>query len=84
MCRRARYVDTLSASLRDRGFAIISTCGPDGPTSCSGLPVQRYSIDEFAAVLAAGFELVTSRVHEHHTPAGVAQQFVATLFRRVG
>jgi hypothetical protein len=45
---RDRYLAVLRQSLAPNGHAIIATFGPDGPTSCSGLPVARYSAEELA------------------------------------
>jgi SAM-dependent methyltransferase len=79
---RAAYVDVLCASLAPGGFAVIATFGEQGPTHCSGLPVERYGADRLAGALGEQFELVTSRTHLHHTPSGAEQQFLYALLRR--
>jgi hypothetical protein len=62
---------------------ILATFGPAGPTRCSGLPVQRYSIEMLSALLGPRFELRGSAIEDHHTPAGVAQQFLHTRWQAI-
>ena len=50
------------------GHAIIATFAPDGPEQCSGLPVRRYDTETLGRTLGAGFQLISSRRHEHITP----------------
>jgi SAM-dependent methyltransferase len=72
---QARYLARLREVLKPGGTAIIATFAPDGPKKCSGLPVARYSPESLAGRLGSGFELVDSRRHDHHTPAGSTQAF---------
>ena len=58
----------------------MATFGPDGPTTCSGLPIVRYTHDELAAEFP-GFELVSTSGEEHVTPWGSTQQFTAILLK---
>lgn len=81
---RAAYLDRLSRALRPGGHAIIATFAPDGPESCSGLPVVRYSPADLAETLGPGYALVTHRAQHHRTPAGVSQSFQFSLFRKSG
>ncbi len=80
--QRAAYLACLTAALRPGGYAIIATFAPDGPETCSGLPVARYSPDMLAATLGAGFTPVTARLHRHLTPWGSEQSFQFSLLRR--
>ncbi|MBM4336322.1 MAG: class I SAM-dependent methyltransferase [Deltaproteobacteria bacterium] len=73
---RARYLAVLRASLRPRGHFVLATFGPEGPTRCSGLPVQRYSLDEIVALLGPGFALRAHFLEDHRTPSGALQQFL--------
>jgi trans-aconitate methyltransferase len=81
---RAAYIDHLSLALRPGGQAVIATFAPDGPESCSGLPVQRYSPEALAQALGPGFELRDHRFHRHQTPAGRQQSFQYSLLRKSG
>jgi trans-aconitate methyltransferase len=74
---RARYRHNLHASLAAEGHAVIATFAPDGPQTCSGLPVQRYSADDLAEEL--DLPLRTSERRIHVTPAGAEQPFTIAV-----
>lgn len=80
------YVAALTAALTPGGHAIIATFAPDGPETCSGLPVARYSPATLARkleLLAPGqFRLIEHHAHQHVTPKGGRQQFQYSVFRR--
>ncbi|GAB2959245.1 class I SAM-dependent methyltransferase [Streptomyces pseudoechinosporeus] len=78
---RADYLTSLNRSLRPGGRLVVATFGPDGPTTCSGLPIVRYTHTELAAQFP-GYELVDTAGEEHRTPWGTSQQFTAILMRR--
>lgn len=78
---RDAYRASLERSLGSWGWAVVATYGPDGPETCSGLPVARYSYDELAAEFP-GFQLVARSGEQHHTPWGSSQEFTAVLLRR--
>jgi SAM-dependent methyltransferase len=80
---RARYVSLCERTTSPGGVAIVATFAPDGPATCSGLPVQRYGAADLARVCGPNFELTGSERHVHTTPAGVDQPFVYASFRRV-
>jgi hypothetical protein len=79
-----RYVAVLRRALAFRGHVILATFGPNGPTRCSGLPVQRYSVEMLSALLGPGFELRDSVLEGHHTPSGAVQQFLHTRWQAIG
>jgi len=79
---RRLYMVHLRETLKVNGSAIIATFAPDGPETCSGLPVARYSPNTLAAEVGDGFTLIESRLHQHVTPAGVVQPFQYSRFRR--
>jgi len=78
---RAKYLATMHASVESGGYAIIATFALDGPTECSGLPVQRYDAASLAAELGGEWRLIESRSEMHETPWGTTQSFVYGLFR---
>jgi hypothetical protein len=80
---QARYLDHLRAVLKVRGSAIIATFDLDGPETCSGLPVARYSAESLAQRIGSGFMLADSRRHLHQTPWGSTQAFQYSRFIRV-
>jgi len=55
----------------------------DGPATCSGLPVARYSPETLAVELGEAFQLVESRPWRHVTPWATSQSFQYSRFRRV-
>lgn len=79
---RARYLDTMRGALRASGHLVVATFGPEGPTRCSGLPVDRYGADQLSALLGGEFELLSSRLVDHRTPSGASQQFQYAHLRR--
>lgn len=79
---RDAYVAHLRRTLKVGGTAIIATFGLDGPTKCSGLPVQRYDPSTIAALLGPDFALAESVNDAHQTPGGVVQAFSFGRFAR--
>ncbi len=77
-----QYLSHLRAVLKVRGSAIIATFAPDGPETCSGLPVMRYSPETLARRLGSGFSLANSLRHIHRTPWGSTQAFQYSRFVR--
>lgn len=78
---RARYVDAMFRHVRPGGYAVISTFAEDGPESCSGLPTQRYPVEELAACFAPRFSLIAARREIHTKPAGGEQPFNYALLQ---
>lgn len=79
---RAAYLAQLRRALRDDGHALLATFAEDGPTTCSGLPVRRYSVEALRKEVGAGFFLVGHEREVHQTPSGGMQPFNYCLFRR--
>lgn len=78
---RQRYVSQLKRSLRPGGLLILATFAEDGPERCSGLPVQRHSVDSLRQALADGLELLDQQPIRHLTPDGAEQKFLYTAWR---
>jgi SAM-dependent methyltransferase len=72
---RDSYVRTLRSAVAPDGFAIVATFAPDGPPTCSGLPVVRYSVEGLAEILGDTFDVLETRREEHTTPRGALQPF---------
>jgi SAM-dependent methyltransferase len=81
---RDRYVALVDRSVGAGGSVVLATFSPDGPERCSGLPVQRYSADDLAALFAPSFLLRERISHTHITPTGVSQQFTYVRLQRQG
>lgn len=80
---RGRYAERLRAILKVGGQAIIATFAPDGPLTCSGLPVMRYLPQMLAAELGASFRLEEGVRDAHRTPFGTTQAFWYSRLLRV-
>lgn len=81
---RSRYVDSMMANLTERGHVVMATFGLDGPETCSGLPVRRYSPESLTASLGGSLEPIQFEEEMHETPTGGTQHFLYGLFRRNG
>lgn len=78
---RDDYRASLGRCVRPGGYVVIATFGPDGPTTCSGLPIVRYTHDELVAEFP-GYRLLSTSGEDHVTPWGTRQQFTAVLLQR--
>jgi SAM-dependent methyltransferase len=72
---RTRYLARMRMALARGGAAIVATFADDGPETCSGFPVRRYSAADLVAELGEGFTRVETRREEHVTPRGAVQPF---------
>lgn len=73
---RKQYFAVLRKALQTRGHFLLATFGPDGPHRCSGLEVQRYSLQQLEELLGPEFRLRAHEIEEHQTPTGSSQQFL--------
>jgi SAM-dependent methyltransferase len=72
---RCRYLEKMREAIRPGGHVVIGAFATDGPPSCSGLPVARYSASALAGLLGMDFDVVEQRSEAHVTPAGTVQPF---------
>ena len=80
----ARFVTGQVARGREQiGEAWDPVLAEDGPTMCSGLPVQRYSAGELHNEFGEPFTLLGHEKESHHTPWGSEQKFVYCFCRKV-
>jgi len=80
---RKRYLQVLTTSLKQGGYAVIATFGLRGPEKCSGLPIVRYSPQSLLTELGPGFKLQENLEEDHLTPSGVRQHFIYCLFSKL-
>lgn len=76
---REAYVRQVIRSVRPGGHVIVATFAPDGPETCSGLPVMRYGTHELHDEFGPTFKLVDSASEMHKTPWGAEQSFIYCL-----
>jgi len=81
---RRRYLVLMHRALHDGAHVIMATFAPDGPGSCSGLPVERYSAGDLTAALGSGFNVIRSGRHMHRTPSDKFQPFTWIVARKTG
>jgi SAM-dependent methyltransferase len=69
------YVDNVLRATRSGSHIAIATFSPDGPESCSGLPVKRWSQEDLVNLFADSCMVVRSGERDHVTPWGSTQSF---------
>jgi SAM-dependent methyltransferase len=79
---RTAYVRQLGHALKAGGHVVISTFGPAGPATCSGLDVVRYDAKTLQNEFGKQFQLIEGSSQLHHTPEGITQEFLYCCFRR--
>jgi Tellurite resistance protein TehB len=79
---RSAYRSVLLNATHDGSTVMIATFGPDGPATCSGLPVRRYSTDELVDFFSPDFRAVITTADVHLTPTGNEQSFSWVVLRR--
>lgn len=78
------YLNTMRTALVPGGYFVLATFGPEGPDRCSGLDVQRYSIEQLIHLLEDDFELKSYGLEDHTTPTGNVQQFLYSCWQMKG
>jgi len=79
---RELYLKNLRQSLKPNGHFIISTFADDGALKCSGLEVERYSIEKMQQTIGKDFHLLQSFREEHLTPFETTQNFLYAHFQK--
>jgi SAM-dependent methyltransferase len=76
------YVRAVLQALKPGGTLLLATFAEDGPTTCSGLPVVRYSPERLQESLGTAFRLLDHGWLRHRTPGGAEQHFLSCRFQR--
>ena len=63
---RQDYLASLERCLQPGGWVVVATFGPDGPTTCSGLPIVRYTHQELADQFPK-YRLMATSGEQHRT-----------------
>jgi SAM-dependent methyltransferase len=77
---RSAYARLVDQSLNPGGALVLATFAADGPQQCSGLPTERYSPQQLAA-LFPDLILTHHEREEHRTPSGTIQPFTWVVLR---
>jgi 2-polyprenyl-3-methyl-5-hydroxy-6-metoxy-1,4-benzoquinol methylase len=78
----AHYVQTVQQFVAPEGALILSTFTENGPTKCSGLPIQQYSETTLTARVEAFFTKIKCVIVDHITPFATVQNFIFCSFKR--
>jgi len=76
---RNQYLHQLAGALEPGGHVVIGCFGLAAPAKCSGLPIQRYSLERLVDTFGPKFRLLESREEAHQTPGGTDQPYVYAL-----
>lgn len=77
------YLERVKKQLNTGGFLILGTFSEKGPEKCSGISIRQYSLEEMRNLFSEGFEEVTCKNVEHHTPSGAVQHFSFCSFKKM-
>jgi SAM-dependent methyltransferase len=78
------YRERLLQALKPGRYVIIGVFAPEAPPRCSGLPVQRYTLEELQTTLGPQLKLMRHQKQLHVTPGGVEQMYQYAQFQRIG
>ncbi|CAK6700947.1 class I SAM-dependent methyltransferase [Synechococcus sp. BA-124 BA4] len=76
------YIRAVLQARKPGGTLLLATFAKDGPTTCSGLPVVRYSPERLQETLGTAFLLLGHERSRHRTPGGAEQHFLSCRFQR--
>lgn len=76
------YLRLVSGTLESGGHLILGVFSENAPPTCSGLPVQRHSLESLQATFGSGFILLSSQTDLHITPGGVEQEYLYTAWKK--
>jgi len=80
---RRTYHSLLQKVVMPGGFVIMATFALDGAEKCSGLPVQRYSVDGLCEFFGDGFRLAESLDYTYRMPSGDVRPYVYARFQKL-
>lgn len=80
--QRLQYLSTVKRLVKTGGFVIIATFALDAPDKCSGLPVQRYSVENLVDTIGEGFELAESLNYTYTMPSGYLRPYIYAVLRK--
>lgn len=77
-----KYIRILKNSLTDRGCVVFATFSENGPSKCSGVEINKYSIEDLKTLFSPDLIPVKCRNTAHPTPSGSIQEFSFCSFRK--
>jgi len=79
---RLTYRALVEKRLMPGGFIVIGTFSLEGAAYCSGLPVQRYSVDGLCKFFGEEYRLVESLNYTYKMPSGDIRPYVYASFQK--
>ncbi|WIO74606.1 class I SAM-dependent methyltransferase [Porticoccaceae bacterium LTM1] len=79
----SQYFDNLRRVISKGGYALFAEFASDGASSCAGLAVHRYSLEELSRRMGERFELVAHEHYQFTTPAGGTRPYIYALYRHL-
>ena len=70
------YISLLESAIQPGGALILGTFSTDGPTKCSGIPIQQYDETSMRSLLGHAFENFHFELVDHPTPFNTLQRFI--------
>ncbi|MBK7318767.1 hypothetical protein [Candidatus Villigracilis affinis] len=80
---RQTYKEMLKKIVVSGGFVIMAAFALNGATMCSGLPVQRHSVESLQEFFGDSFKLIESLNYTFHNPSGDTRPYVYTRFQKI-
>ncbi len=80
---RQTYKEMLKKIVVSGGFVIMAAFALNGVTMCSGLPVQRHSVESLQEFFGDSFKLIESLNYTFHNPSGDTRPYVYTRFQKI-
>ena len=81
--QQSAYRQSVLRNTYSGSVVIIATFSENGPDTCSGLPVQRWSTRQLADFLGTDFTVKAQHTRIHATPWQATQEFSILVARRV-
>ena len=79
---RQTYHSLVEKMVIPGGFIVIATFALNGASACSGLPVQRYSVEMLAEFFGNSYTLIDSFDHTYTMPSGDLRPYVYACFQK--
>lgn len=76
------YLKTANGALSENGKIVIGTFSENGPSSCSGLPVKKYSESGLTSAITNWFQKIKCIYSDHITPFNTIQSFLFCSFKK--
>ena len=76
------YLERVQKAVKPGGYVIMGTFSDKGPEKCSGLSVQRYSVNDICQFFDKEFSMLNGKNVDHQTPSGRTQNFTFCSFQK--